>query len=201
MGTGIAALDGTTFVRGLSAPDPILLAGLNGPTQAGLNNLTATADNLGFFYLEKRGAGVADREEQLGVHAKASSTITPSHQDRAPCIEGGASSTGVNLGGEPVALIRSLKANVSVNATVNAKSTSRADSPKGAHWQGCWNVSESVRNRIGKRHRKDFVVGVRLQPRRTPGGPSGSARRARARRPRAGQRPRRPVRPRCPGNR
>ncbi len=33
---------------------------------------------------------------------------------------------------------------------------------------------------IGKRHRQDFVVGVRLQPRRTPGGPSGSARRARA---------------------
>jgi hypothetical protein len=96
MGTGIAALDGTTFVRGLSAPDPILLAGLNGPTQAGLNNLTATADNLGFFYLEKRGAGVPDREEQFGVHDEASSTITPTHQDRAPCMEGEASSTGVN---------------------------------------------------------------------------------------------------------
>ena len=96
MGTGLAALDGSTFVRGLSAPDPIVLAGLNGPTQAGLNNLTATADNLGFFYLEKRGAGVADREEQFGVHDEASSTITPSHQDRAPCMEGEASSTGVN---------------------------------------------------------------------------------------------------------
>jgi hypothetical protein len=147
-GTGIAALDGTSFVRGQSAPDPILLAGLNGPTQAGLNNLTATADSLGFFYLEKRGAGVPDREEQLGVHAEASSTITPSHQDRAPCIEGGASSTGVNSGGEPVGLIRSLKANVSVNAKVNAKSTSRVDSPKVPTWQGCWNVFESVRSRI-----------------------------------------------------
>ena len=39
-------------------------------------------------------------------------------------MEGGASSTGVNSGGEPVGRIRSLKANVSVNATVNAKSTS-----------------------------------------------------------------------------
>jgi len=48
-GTGIAALDGTSFVRGQPAPDPILLAGLHGPVQAGLNNLTATADNLGYF--------------------------------------------------------------------------------------------------------------------------------------------------------
>jgi hypothetical protein len=98
------------------------LAGLNGPAQAGLNNLTATADSLGFFYLEKRRAGVADREEQLGVHAKASSTITPSQQDWTPCIEGEASSTGVNSGGEPVGLIRSLKANISVNANVNVPS-------------------------------------------------------------------------------
>src|SRR5450631_276719 len=89
MGTGIAALDGTSLVRRQSAPDPTVRAGLDGPAQAGLNNLTATADSLGFFYLEKRGAGVADREEQLGVHAKASSTITPSHQDRAPCVGGG----------------------------------------------------------------------------------------------------------------
>src|SRR5450631_3161959 len=116
MGTGIAALDGTSLVRRQSAPDPIVLAGLHGPAQAGLNNLTATADSLGFFYLEKRRAGVAEREEQIGVHAKASSTITPSHQDLAPCIEGGTSSTGVNPGDEPVGLIRSLKANLSVNA-------------------------------------------------------------------------------------
>ena len=66
-------------------------------------------------------------------------------------MEGGASSTGVNSGGEPVGRIRSLKANVSVNAKANAKSTSRVDSPKAPSWRGgCWNVSESVRSRIGQ---------------------------------------------------
>ena len=51
-------------------------------------------------------------------------------------MEGGASSTGVNSGGEPVGRIRSLKANVSVNAKANAKSTSRVDSPKAPSWRG-----------------------------------------------------------------
>jgi len=68
-GTDIAAFEGTPFILGQSAPDPGALAGLHGPTQTGLNNLAPTADGLGFLYLDKRGAGVPDREEQLGVHS------------------------------------------------------------------------------------------------------------------------------------
>jgi hypothetical protein len=83
-GTGIAAFEGTPFVRGKSAPDPIILAGLKSPAQAGLNDLTVTADDLCLFDLAKRRAGVPDGKEQLGVLVQAGSTVTPRHQDLAP---------------------------------------------------------------------------------------------------------------------
>jgi hypothetical protein len=83
----VAAFEGSPFVLGQSAPDAGVLAGLDSPFQAGFNDLAATADCFSLFYLEKRGAVVPDREEQLGVLAEAGSTVTPSHQDRAPCIE------------------------------------------------------------------------------------------------------------------
>src|SRR5450631_4132351 len=68
-GTGIAALEGTPFVLGQSAPDSGVLAGFHGPAQTGLNHLAATADSLGFLCLDKGGTGVPDWEEQLGVQA------------------------------------------------------------------------------------------------------------------------------------
>src|SRR5665647_565296 len=79
-GPGIATFEGAPFVLGESTPDSGVLAGLDSPFQAGLNDLTATADGFGFFYLEKRGAGVPDRKEQLGVLVQAGSAVAPGHQ-------------------------------------------------------------------------------------------------------------------------
>ena len=80
MGAGSSAFQGAPFVLGQSTPDSGVLAGLDSPFQAGLNHLAATADGFCFFYLEKRGAGVPDREEQLGVLVQAGSAVAPSHQ-------------------------------------------------------------------------------------------------------------------------
>jgi len=43
--TGIAPFLGTSFIVGLATPHPVLLAGLDGPVQAGLGDLTAVADS------------------------------------------------------------------------------------------------------------------------------------------------------------
>jgi hypothetical protein len=67
MGAGISAFQGVPFVLGQSAPDSCVLAGVDGPTQAGLHDLTATADNSCLFELVKRWVGVSYREEQLRV--------------------------------------------------------------------------------------------------------------------------------------
>jgi hypothetical protein len=66
-GAGISTFECATFVLGSSAKHSGVLAGLDGQFQAGLNNLAAIADGFGFVYLEKRGAGVSDGEEKLGV--------------------------------------------------------------------------------------------------------------------------------------
>src|SRR5665648_338653 len=79
-GPGIATFQGAPFVLGQSAPDSGILAGLDGPFQTGLNDLAATADGFRFFYLEKRGSGVPDREEQFGVLVQAGSAVAPSHR-------------------------------------------------------------------------------------------------------------------------
>jgi hypothetical protein len=67
MCAGISAFQGVPFVLGQSAPDSCVLAGVDGPTQAGLHDLTATADNSCLFELVKRWVGVSYREEQLRV--------------------------------------------------------------------------------------------------------------------------------------
>src|SRR5450631_1205912 len=79
-GPGIATFEGASFVLGQSAPDSGVLAGLDGPFQAGLNDLTASADGFGFLYLEERRAGVPDGEEQLRVLVQAGSAVAPCHQ-------------------------------------------------------------------------------------------------------------------------
>jgi hypothetical protein len=66
-GPGVSAFEGAAFVLGQSAPDSGVPAELGCPYQAGLNDLTATADDFCVFYLEKGGAGVPDREEELRV--------------------------------------------------------------------------------------------------------------------------------------
>src|ERR1035437_6519447 len=79
-GARIAPFEGAPLVLGQSAPDSGVLAGLDGPFQADFNHLTTTADGFSLFNLEKRGAGVPDREEQLGVLVQAGSAVAPSHQ-------------------------------------------------------------------------------------------------------------------------
>ena len=86
-GAGGTTFEGTPFVFGQSTPDPCILAVLHGPSQAGLYDLTATANDLRLFDLAKRRAGVPDRKEQLRVLVQADSVISPSHRNRAPTVE------------------------------------------------------------------------------------------------------------------
>src|ERR1019366_8756901 len=86
-GTGITAFEGTPFIHGQSAPHAVVLVGMHGPSQAGVSDLTAAADNFCFVDLVKRAVGVPNREEQLWVLVQAGSTAAPRHQDQAPCIE------------------------------------------------------------------------------------------------------------------
>ena len=72
-----------SFILGQSAPHPTVFAGLVGPCQTGLGDLTATADDSCLFDLDKGGVGVADREEQLGVQAQARGAVTPRHKEQA----------------------------------------------------------------------------------------------------------------------
>src|ERR1035437_3594880 len=100
-GTGIPAFEGTPFIVGQSAPNPVIFARLHGPAQTCLNDLTPAADSLCLFDLAKRRTGVPDGEEQLGILIQAGGTVTPCHQDQAPCIESGVSIMGVNSRGTP----------------------------------------------------------------------------------------------------
>jgi hypothetical protein len=83
-GAGSTLFDGTPFICGHSTPDAGILVEVNGPLQAGPGDLAPTADDLSHFDLVKRGAGVPNREEQIGVLAQAGNVISPSHQHRAP---------------------------------------------------------------------------------------------------------------------
>ena len=83
--TGNPASESPPFVSGQSAPDPVILSGIHGPSQAGVSDLTAAANDFCFVDLVKRRVGVPNREEQLWVLVQAGSTAAPRHQDRAPC--------------------------------------------------------------------------------------------------------------------
>ena len=82
--SGVAAFEGVPFVHGQSAPHAVVLVGLHGPSQAGVNDLTAAADDFCSLDLVKSRVGVPNREEQLWVLVQAGSTAPPSHQDRTP---------------------------------------------------------------------------------------------------------------------
>ena len=86
-GPGIPASEGTSFICGQSTPDTVFLAGIHGPAQTVINDLTATADGPGFLCLDERRAGAPNGEEQFGVQTEAGSTITPRHQDRTPRLD------------------------------------------------------------------------------------------------------------------
>ena len=57
----------------------IVLTGSERPLQARLGHRAAAADLLGLLDLYERGAGVADRKEQLGILVTAGSAVAPVH--------------------------------------------------------------------------------------------------------------------------
>ena len=57
----------------------IVLTGSERPLQALLGHRAAAADLLGLLDLYERGAGVADRKEQLGILVTAGSAVAPVH--------------------------------------------------------------------------------------------------------------------------
>jgi hypothetical protein len=120
--SGVAAFEGSPFVLGQSAPDSGVLTGLNSPFQAGLNHLASTADGLCLLCLEKRGAVVPDRKEQLGSTPRQAARSRQVIRIVLLAPRSGVSITGVNSGGEPVGVTGPIKANISVNVKVTAKS-------------------------------------------------------------------------------
>ena len=76
---GVAALESAPLVLAETAPDPMILAGLEGPLQALFAHVAASAHLLGLLDLEDGRTGVADREEQLRVLVEARRTVTPIH--------------------------------------------------------------------------------------------------------------------------
>src|SRR5690606_30943569 len=80
-----AALQGAALVLAHAAPDSGLLTGLQRPAEAGVGHVTTPAYLLGLFDLQDRGSGVADREEQLGVHVTGGCAVAPVHAVRSSC--------------------------------------------------------------------------------------------------------------------
>src|SRR5699024_6786999 len=78
-GAGCAALERAALVLAHPAPDAGVLAGLEGPLQAGLDDLAAAADPLGLLDLEQGRTGVPDGEEQLRILVQTRSTMAPVH--------------------------------------------------------------------------------------------------------------------------
>lgn len=74
-----AALVGAALVLAHSAPDPGVLAGVDRPAQALVDDDATTADLLGFFYLEQSRPAVANGKEQLWVYLTAGGLVTPVH--------------------------------------------------------------------------------------------------------------------------
>ena len=78
-GAGGAALQGAALVLGQAAPDAGVLAGAQGPLEAGLHDRAATAHGLGLLDLDDRRARRPDREEELRVFVPAERAVAPVH--------------------------------------------------------------------------------------------------------------------------
>jgi len=138
-GAGIAALEGTPFVFGQTTPDAGVLAGLDGPFQAGLNHLAATAHCLRLLDLEKCRASVPDGEEQLWVFLQAGRPVTPAHEvlgslNRGPGGPGGSALCVVSLSsGEAVSVTVTVRGPTPTAANrSHVPSTGRLSRPRGA---------------------------------------------------------------------
>jgi hypothetical protein len=62
-GAGCATLEGAALVLAHAAPNPGILAGLECPLQAGVDDGASTADTLGFLDLQEGRTGVSYGEE------------------------------------------------------------------------------------------------------------------------------------------
>jgi hypothetical protein len=80
----VATLERATLIFAETAPDAMILAGFERPLQALFAHVATTTDELGFFDLENGGAGVSDREEELGVFVEARAAMAPVHDDLTP---------------------------------------------------------------------------------------------------------------------
>ena len=73
------ALERAPLILAQAAPDAGVLAAVNGPAQALVKHAAPSADLLGLFNLQERGAAVSDREEQLGICLAAGGDVAPVH--------------------------------------------------------------------------------------------------------------------------
>jgi len=73
------ALERPPLVLAHAAPDASVLAAVNGPAEAVIEHLAPTADLLGLFNLQERGAAVSDREEQLWIYLATGGDVAPVH--------------------------------------------------------------------------------------------------------------------------
>jgi two-component sensor histidine kinase len=73
------ALDRAPLVLAQAAPDAGVLAAVNRPAQALVKHAAPSADLLGLFNLQERGAAVSDREEQLGICLATGGDVAPVH--------------------------------------------------------------------------------------------------------------------------
>ena len=81
-GAGCPALEGAALVFAHAAPDAGVLAGLQGPLEASVNNRAAAANALRFLDLKEGRPCVSDGEEQFRVLVEARCAVTPIHADQ-----------------------------------------------------------------------------------------------------------------------
>src|SRR5215475_2728071 len=74
-----APLVSASFVLAHAAPYARVLPALHSPLQAAVDHRAPAAHALGFFDLEQRWAGVADRKEQFRIHLTAGGVVAPVH--------------------------------------------------------------------------------------------------------------------------
>src|SRR5690554_3084186 len=86
-GASGATLEGTALVLGQATPHAGVLAVLQRPLEADVDDRAPLADGLGLFDLRQGRTGVADGEEQLGVFGQTCGIVAPVH--------GNSSGTGI----------------------------------------------------------------------------------------------------------
>jgi hypothetical protein len=77
-----AALESAAFVFAHAAPNAGVLAGFEGPLEAGVNNRAAAANTLGFLNLEEGRSCVSYGKKQFRVLVEARRAVTPIHADQ-----------------------------------------------------------------------------------------------------------------------